>query len=64
MRRVMGGQVIEPGMSVDVSTVSLANPLFVNGGQAVADAFSRIYGVDLKKINACNSAYLKSEKIG
>ena len=33
---------VEKGMSVEVVTNSLSNPLTTNGGQAVADAFYRI----------------------
>lgn len=41
---------IEKGMSVEVMTSSTSsNPLTTNGGQAVADAFMRIYGIDAKK---------------
>ena len=38
---------IEPGMSVEVVTQSMSNPVLTNGGQAVADAFYRIYGIDM-----------------
>ena len=40
---------IEPGMSVEVVTQSMSNPVTTNGGQVVVDAFYRIYGVDIKK---------------
>ena len=33
---------IEPGMSVQVVTKSLSNPVCTNGGQSVIDAFYRI----------------------
>ena len=32
-------------------------------GQEVADAFMRVYGIDLKKAGALNSAYLETIKI-
>lgn len=40
---------IEPGMSVQVVTQSMSNPVTTNGGQPVIDAFMRIYGIDIKK---------------
>ena len=49
---------IEPGMTVEVVTQSMSNPVTVNGGQAVADAFMRIYGIDIKKAGALNMTYL------
>lgn len=45
------GQLIEPGMSVQVATDILADPLLINGGQLVQDAFMRVYGVDLRSMN-------------
>ena len=33
-------------------------------GQSVADAFIRIYGVDIKKAGVLNGVYLKVDKIG
>ena len=58
------GVRIERGMSVDVVTNSLSNPVSTNGGQAVADAFMRIYGIDIKKAGALNRAWLDVERIG
>jgi hypothetical protein len=49
---------LERGMSVDVPTSSFSNPVTTNGGQLVADAFMRIYGVDIKKAGALNMVYL------
>ena len=63
-RKVTNGIIIEPGMSVEVITQSFCNPVSNNGGQAVADAFMRIYGVDIKKAGALNGIYLKVERIG
>jgi hypothetical protein len=48
----------EKGMTVDVVTQTTSNPLFNNGGQSVADAFMRIYGIDLKKAGILSSAFL------
>ena len=52
------GVRLERGMSVDVSSSSLSNPVTTNGGQLVADAFMRVYGVDIKKAGALNMVYL------
>jgi len=63
-RTQFNGIRIEPGMSVEVVTPSFANPLLVNGGQPVVDAFKRIYGVDIKKAGVCSTVYLDVEQIG
>lgn len=55
---------IEPGMSVDVVTNSFSNPIATNGGQAVVDAFMRIYGIDIKRAGALSTVYLNVERIG
>jgi hypothetical protein len=52
------GVRLEPGMYVDIVTKSFSNPVSTNGGQAVADAFMRMYGVDIKKACALNMVYL------
>ena len=58
------GVRIERGMSVDVVTNSFGDPVSTNGGQAVADAFMRIYGIDIRKAGALNRAWLDVERIG
>ena len=58
------GVRIERGMSVDVVTNSLSDPVSTKGGQVVADAFMRIYGIDIKKAGALNRAWLDVERIG
>lgn len=58
------GVRIERGMTVDVPSNSMSNPVTVNGGQTVADAFMRIYGIDIKKAGALNMAYLDVMRIG
>lgn len=58
------GVRIERGMTVVVPSNSMSNPVTVNGGQTVADAFMRIYGIDIKKAGALNMAYLDVERIG
>ena len=55
---------LERGMSVDVVTNSMSNPVTTNGGQPVADAFMRIYGIDIRKAGALNMVYLNVERIG
>lgn len=58
------GVRIERGMSVDVVSNSMSNPVSTNGGQTVADAFMRIYGIDIKRAGALNMAYLDVQRIG
>lgn len=55
---------IERGMSVEVVTNNITNPVTTNGGQAVADAFMRIYGIDIRKAGALNMVYLYVQRIG
>ena len=55
---------LEKGMSVEVVSNSMSNPVVTNGGQSVADAFMRIYGVDIKKAGALSMVYLDVQKIG
>ena len=54
---------LEPGMSVDVVSQSFSDPVHTNGGQSVADAFMRIYGVDKKRAGALNGVCLKVDSI-
>ena len=54
---------IEPGMSVEVITREMTNPLTMNGGQPVVDAFMRIYGIDIKKAGVCSPVYLDVKQI-
>ena len=63
MMKNSNGVRIEPGMTVEVVTQSMNNPLLTNDGQAVADAFMRIYGIDIKKAGALNMSYLSVEKL-
>ena len=55
---------IEPGMTVEVITQSMSNPVLTNGGQPVVDAFMRIYGIDVRRAGILNMAYLSVERIG
>ena len=57
-RKMSNGIIIEPGMSVEVVTQTFSNPVSTNGGQAVVDAFMRIYGEDVKKAGALSTVYL------
>lgn len=61
--KLTSGARVEKGMSVDVVTNSMVNPVTNNGGQEVANAFMRIYGIDIKKVGALNMAYLDVERI-
>ena len=54
---------IEPGMRVEVITQSMSNPVITNGGQAVVDAFMRIYGIDIKKAGCLNMVELDVQKV-
>jgi hypothetical protein len=58
------GQLIEPGMSVQVATDILADPVLIQGGQLVRNAFLLIYGVDLQEMRALNTLVLESKRIG
>lgn len=62
--KLTSGIRIEPGMSVDVVSNSMSNPLTTNGGQLVADAFMRVYGIDLKRIGALSMVYLDVVRVG
>lgn len=58
------GVRIEPGMTVEVVTQSMSNPVSTNGGQVVADAFMRIYGIDIKKkCGVLSMVYLNVEQL-
>ena len=58
----IGGIRIEKGMTVEIPTTGY-NPLTSNGGQDVAMAFLRIYGLDLKRAGACHPGFLDVIKI-
>jgi len=63
VRRQCNGIRIEPGMTVEVVTASMANPVNTNCGIEVANAFMRIYGIDIKKAGCLNCADLTVERI-
>lgn len=54
---------IEPGMRVEVVTQTMSNPVITNGGQVVADAFMRIYGIDIRKAGCLNMVELDVQKV-
>ena len=62
--KISSGIRLERGMSVDVVTNSMSNPVTTNGGQPVVDAFLRIYGIDIRKAGALSMAWLDVERIG
>jgi hypothetical protein len=41
----------------------MSNPVSINGGQVVADAFMRVYGIDIKKAGALSMVYLNVEQL-
>ncbi len=50
-RTVMSNGIrLEKGMSVEVVTSTTTNPVSVNNGTLVIDAFLRIYGIDVSLI--------------
>ena len=61
-RKNVNGIRIEPGMSVEVVTQSMSNPVITNGGQSVIDAFYSIYGIDIKKAGCLNMIDLSVER--
>ena len=63
-RTQFNGIRIEPGMSVEVITSSYTNPLTMNGGQPVVDAFMRIYGIDIRRAGIMSQSFLDVERIG
>ena len=60
----INGIRIEPGMSVEIITKNYANPVLVNRGQSVVDAFMRIYGIDLRKAGVLSMVYLDVRQLG
>lgn len=61
-KKLCNGIMIEPNMTVEVVTTG-ANPVTSNRGQAVADAFMRIYGIDAVKANILNLSDLDVVKV-
>ena len=61
-RKNCNNVMIEPNMSVEVVTTG-SNPLTSNRGQAVTDAFMRVYGIDAVKANILNMSDLGVVKV-
>jgi hypothetical protein len=40
------------------------NPVVVDSGSIVNDAFMRVYGIDLKKLNLLNTNWLEAMVVG
>ena len=53
---------LEKGMSVEIPTNSINNPLYINGGKEVVLAFQRVYGIDLLQFGNFR-AFLSAERI-
>lgn len=62
-RKQVNGIRIEPGMTVQVVTQSMSNPITTNGGQAVIDAFLHIYSVNIKEAGCLNMSDLELKQI-
>jgi hypothetical protein len=50
-------------MSVQISTQIPMSPIALNGGQAVNDAFLRVYGINLKSAGLLKAAFLEATLI-
>ena len=61
----INGVRLEKGASVQVSYDSFtATPLQTSQGkQLIADAFMRMYGMDVKKANALSGSYMDVQKV-
>lgn len=60
----INGIHIEKGMSVEIASKYTSNPISINGGHEVIDAFMRKYGIDIRKANMVNSSCIEVIKIG
>ena len=61
--KLTSGIRVEKGMSVDVQSETIGNPVTTNGGQEVIDAFKNKYGIDIKAAGALSMAYLDVEEM-
>ena len=57
----VGGVHLEKGMTAEA--ICRSDPIGVDGGKTVQEAFQRKYGIDLKKAGAISHGYLLVEKI-
>lgn len=62
--KICNGIRIEAGMSVEVVSKYMSNPVTTNGGKEVVDAFLRIYGIDIKKAMCLNLNDLEVQRVG
>lgn len=61
--KVVSGQRIDKGLYVDIQSNRFTNPIY-DDKDRVAQAFLYQRGVDIKKLNALNGAYLKATRLG
>lgn len=59
----INGIRFEKGMTVNVVSKYSSNPLAINGGREVVEAFLRIYNVDIRKANMVSSSFIEINKI-
>ncbi len=57
------GQHIEPGMSVEISTIFPVGGMGSLIASQVQNAFLNKYGVDLRSMNCLNAGFLRVDKI-
>ena len=57
------GYHIEPGMSVEISTIYFVSGMCGQIAPQVQQAFLAKYGVDLKAMNCLHAGFLKVEKM-
>ena len=62
-RKHVNGIHIAPGMTVQVVTQSMSNPITTNGGQIVIDAFIRIYNINIKEAGCLNMSDLELKQV-
>jgi hypothetical protein len=60
----LNGVSISKGLSVDIPMFTNINPVVVDSGSIVNDAFMRVYGIDLKKLNLLNTNWLEAMVVG
>jgi len=60
----LNGQSIDKGLSVDIPMFTNLSPIVVDEGSLVQDAFKRVHGIDLKKLNLLNTNWLEALVVG
>ncbi len=63
VRKHTCGVIVEPGMSVNVVTSGMSNPVIASPN-AVNDAFLRVYGIDIRRAGCLSMSCLDVERIG